>query len=79
MDQVCLIYHQVALSHLQSIGVHGVPVRLELLMEAFQLLRLTFCVLLGTSKVVIYLLSHWVSLTGDRALRLRHLLASVGR
>ena len=42
MNQVRLINHQVALRHLQRVGVRGVPVRLELLMEALQLLSLTF-------------------------------------
>lgn len=77
MDQVRLIDHQVALGHLQRIGVRGVPVRLELLMKALQLLGLTFRVLLGSAKVV-HLLAHRVGLTGDRALGLWHLLASVG-
>ena len=41
MDQVRLIDHQVALSHLGSMWVYGVPVRLELLVQALQLLSLT--------------------------------------
>lgn len=78
MDQVRLIDHQVALSHLGSMWVYGVPVRLELLVQALQLLSLTLWMLLGAAHVVVQLLAQHVSLARDWALWLWHLLPSGG-